>query len=141
MKIKKMDKIQVSESALCGLLASSIDTGDNNAFVALISSVTECNDPEWHLENLAHINYILSETLEYSGAFLTFDGLNETIIVNTFSKTVTYRLWQGKYDTVTVYYVNDGLGVDDYCKERYDDTATVHASLERIAEIKKEKNK
>lgn len=107
------------ENAFCSIIAKSIEKGDNDCFDKLISTATDCNDAEWYTEHLSHINYVLSETLEYAGALLRFGANDETITVDTCSKTVVYRFDK---EFISIPYSNDGLGIDNYCKERYQET-------------------
>jgi len=103
----------------CARLARYIDQGDDNAFGELVSAFTGCNDAEWYVDNVANIAYILSETLEYAGARLCIRGSGREICIDTYNKSVS----PGKgSDLVSFDYTLDGLGIDDYCRERYEET-------------------
>jgi len=103
----------------CARLAQYIDKGDDDAFGELVSDITGCNDAEWYIDHVGNIVYFLSETLEYAGARLCIRGSDREIYIDTYNKSVS----TGKGENlISVDYTQDKLGIDEYCRERYEES-------------------
>jgi len=67
------------------------------------------------------VTYFVNANREYVGAELIVDVSGDAAHIDTRIQAV-YAYWDADGTRVEVFYPEDGLGIDDYCRERYEES-------------------
>lgn len=82
--------------------------------------VKPTKDMDSLLETLVGVTYFVNSDKECVGAELIIDLSGADVHIDTRRQAV-YAYWDAEGTRVEVFYPEDGLGIDDYCCEMYEE--------------------